>query len=162
MGQERGMDRARRREEQEAEEAQAQESEIKAVYRGCCGAGVRHRGGRVERPAGAPAPGPAPGGAPAPAARAPAPAPGPAPAPAPAPGAAPAPAHLWTVLEEGDASVCSPLPDEVSALDEGSVRDRGASPQKARDAGFDGEAEDDVSDLGSPRVILDDAGVSRP
>ena len=65
-------------------------------------------------------------------------------------------AHLWTVLEEGDASVCSPLPDEVSALDEGSVHDRGASPQKARDAGFDGEAEDDVSELGSPRVILDD------
>ena len=53
MGQERGMDRARRREEQEAEEAQAQESEIKAVSRGCCGAGVRHRGGRLERPAGA-------------------------------------------------------------------------------------------------------------
>ena len=54
-----------------------------------------------------------------------------------------------------DASVCSPLPDEVSALDEGSIHDRGASPVKQpRD--FDGEAEDDVSDLGSPRVILDD------
>ena len=53
-----------------------------------------------------------------------------------------------------DASVCSPLPDEVSALDEGSIHDRGASPEKLRD--IDGEAEDDVSDLGSPRVILDD------
>ena len=105
---------------------------------------------------GAPAPGPAPNGAPAPAAWAPAPAArAPAPGPAPAPGAAPAPAHLWTVLEEGDASVCSPLPDEVSALDEGSVHDRAASP--ARPLGdVDGEAEDDVSDLGSPRVILDD------
>ena len=69
-------------------------------------------------------------------------------------GHAPAPAHLWTVLEEGDASVCSPLPDEVSALDEGSIHDRGASPEKLRD--IDGEAEDDVSELGSPRVILDD------
>jgi hypothetical protein len=102
---------------------------------------------------GAPAPGPAPNSAPAPAAWAPAPAPGPAPGPAPAPGAAPAPAHLWTVLEEGDASLCSPLPDEVSALDEGSVRDRAASPAQPR---VDGEAEDDVSELGSPRVILDD------
>ena len=59
------------------------------------------------------------------------------------------------MLEEGDASVCSPLPDEVSALDEGSVRDRAASP-KLRDATLESEAEDDVSDLGSPRVILDD------
>ena len=59
------------------------------------------------------------------------------------------------MLEEGDASVCSPLPDEVSALDEGSIHDRGAaSPTQPR--GFDGEAEDDVSELGSPRVILDD------
>ena len=58
---------------------------------------------------------------------------------------------------EGDASVCSPLPDEVSALDEGSIHDRGAaSPTQPRDAGFEGEAEDDVSELGSPRVILDD------
>ena len=82
-------------------------------------------------------------------------APAPARAPGPAPGAAPAPAHLWTVLEEGDASVCSPLPDEVSALDEGSVHDRAASPARPRVDG-DGEAEDDVSELGSPRVILDD------
>ena len=59
------------------------------------------------------------------------------------------------MLEECDASVCSPLPDEVSALDEGSIHDRGAaSPTQPR--GFDGEAEDDVSELGSPRVILDD------
>ena len=115
-----------------------------------------HRGGRVER-AGAPAPGPAPkqrAGARGLGAGARA-RPGPAPGPAPAPGAAPAPTHLWTVLEEGDASVCSPLPDEVSALDEGSVRDRAASPARPL-GGVDGEAEDDVSDLGSPRVILDD------
>ena len=58
-------------------------------------------------------------------------------------------------MEEGDASVCSPLPDEVSALDEGSVHDRGAAPARPL-ADVDGEAEDDVSDLGSPRVILDD------
>ena len=78
------------------------------------------------------------------------------PAQRPAPGAAPAPAHLWTVLEEGDASVCSPLPDEVSALDEGSIHDRGAASPKQPLVDIDGEAEDDVSELGSPRVILDD------
>ena len=55
--------------------------------------------------------------------------------------------------EDNQVSIRVRLPDEVSALDEGSVRDRAASPARPRG---DGEAEDDVSDLGSPRVILDD------
>ena len=156
VGQERGVDRAGSREEQEAEEAEAQESQNRGVYRGCCGAGVRHRGGRVVMcggaGAGAGAKRRAGAGGLGAGARAGAGA-GPGARARGRAGAAPPSGPSLRRATPPSARRC---PTRSRRSTRAPSATAAPLPKRRGTRRWTSEAEDDVSDLGSPRVILDD------